>query len=499
MIARQNISLRTVAFAVIGFSICSIAAAVRSHGFLESDGGTHYLFARYAFQTPAYFVDVWGRPLCTTIYAIGARLGGLIGVRFISLALAIGCGLVAMAIAAGQNFRWPALALIFTLGEPLVFLHSFSELTELPFALVAGLALLAYQNKRWGAMAWCAAIAPLGRPEGFALLPAALVALIAHRQWKWIWILPIGLLAWSLAGHFITGPSDQPWWKWLSIHWPYEKGSAYQPGNLLHFVGLMPAIVGPFAMPAMWIGMGFGLSFAPKLFSSDHLGRVRFLIAAGPLAVLAGHSVLYWRGMLSSNGEPRYLLVCAPLWGVLAASAWEWIFLKMHWRRPLSWAALAVVAPGAVNCYWRVLPVGESTSWAEARQMAQWYDSSPVRQNFPRILTNHPGIYVYMDVNPADPTRVEQWKPENFRHPTPGVLLFWDPVFSVFNSNPRQIYPLALVRSDGWIEDLNLEHQAVAFDFRIFRAPADATTPHTPSLTTASEKNCIAWSLKQTS
>ena len=39
-------------------------------------------------------------------------------------------------LAAGQGNRLPALALIFTLGQPLLFLHSFSELTELPFALV---------------------------------------------------------------------------------------------------------------------------------------------------------------------------------------------------------------------------------------------------------------------------------------------------------------------------------------------------------------------------
>jgi hypothetical protein len=65
------------------------------------------------------------------------------------LALALTCAAVAYLIAVGQRFRWPALAAIFTLAQPLVFLHSFSELTELPFAATIALAFLAYQRRQF--------------------------------------------------------------------------------------------------------------------------------------------------------------------------------------------------------------------------------------------------------------------------------------------------------------------------------------------------------------
>ena len=71
------------------------------------------------------------------------------GVRTTSLLLALVCGFVAYAIARRERFRWPALALIFTLAQPLVFLHSFSELTELPFAALIGLAFVAYQRRQF--------------------------------------------------------------------------------------------------------------------------------------------------------------------------------------------------------------------------------------------------------------------------------------------------------------------------------------------------------------
>jgi len=169
-------SSRTYFIAILAFAICSIAAAVRSRGFIESDGATHYVFARHAFEQPIFFVDIWGRPLCTALFAVPASVGGLIAVRMTSLLAAIGCALVAAEIARGQGYPRPVLALIFTLGQPLLFLHSFSELTELPFALVLGLAFIGYQRRRWWAMAILAGIAPLGRPEGFVFLLLAAVA-----------------------------------------------------------------------------------------------------------------------------------------------------------------------------------------------------------------------------------------------------------------------------------------------------------------------------------
>src|SRR5688572_29271862 len=128
----------TILAAVSVFALLSAACAVFSDGFLTADALTHFLYAKYAFDRPTYFVDVWGRPFVTGLYAVPAAVGGRLGVRLTSLAVAVACAAVAMRIARGQGLRRPGLALLFTLAQPLVFLNSFAEMTELPFALLAG-------------------------------------------------------------------------------------------------------------------------------------------------------------------------------------------------------------------------------------------------------------------------------------------------------------------------------------------------------------------------
>ena len=57
------------------FSVCSLACAILSDGFLTADALTHYLYAKYALWEPALLVDMWGRPLVTGLFAVPAALG----------------------------------------------------------------------------------------------------------------------------------------------------------------------------------------------------------------------------------------------------------------------------------------------------------------------------------------------------------------------------------------------------------------------------------------
>ena len=308
----------------------------------------------------------------------------MLGVRFTSLLIALATAWVARAIAIDRNYRWPSLALIFTLGQPLLFFHSFSELTELPFALIMGLALLAYSRRHWLALAFLAALAPLARPEGFALLIPIAFLLMAHRRFAYLLVLPIGLILWSIAGHHITGDMS-PWYLWLPNHWPYASHSEYASGSPFHFIALLPMIVGPLALPATCMGMLLNLRQARHLakLRQDHRARVDALIALIPLSVLVGHSILYAGGWLSSNGELRYLLIAAPMWGLLSARGWQWIFEQTHWKQPIAKAALAAVLPGLVNYYCAHHPPNRIHRLAGRQTMRQWFQQTPLRSEYP--------------------------------------------------------------------------------------------------------------------
>ncbi len=528
-VQQENLMKRTawppllVAAAI--FAALSLWGAITSEGFLEADSCTHYLYARFAVGELHYLVNVWGRPLVTGIYCIPAALAGRIGVRVTSLVLALGIALVAYRIAKAQGYKWPALAFIFVLAQPLVFLHSFSELTELPFAFVLALAFWVYVNRKWFAMTLLVGLLPLARPEGFLFILLAGLALITHRKWWWILLLPVPLLIWDWAGWEVYGrpayPNDSLWatlpgrlhWLlWLKHEWPYAEESAYARGSVFHFVMLLPSIVGPLIFPALLIGIwrslrgktGFttesrrhgGAVFVPphttqptsstelleeefvqqddtptseappclrasvvQLFRSDHRARCQVLIAIIPLLVLAAHSILYWRGKMASNGEPRYMLTMAVFWGLLAATGWEWMFASLRWRHAVLTAGVAALLPGLIHFIYPVLPLKLSADWVQVREAARWYQSSDTAKSHPRLLVSNPAFYYFLDISPTDKGRVLEWRKETVAKCPPGTLLVWDHDYAMFNSDRNRIIALEEIEAAGWIEDMQAEDQ----------------------------------------
>ena len=485
--------IRPLLLAILIFSLLSLLASRTSDGFLEADGCTHYLYARYAFAEPHYLVNVWGRPLCTAIYAIPAVLGGRFGVRTMSLLLAIGCALVARAIARATDDQRPTLAAILTLTQPLLFLHSFSELTELPFALLLGAAFLAYANRQFLLMTVLIALGPLSRPEGFGFLILAAMALIAHRRLRWLPLLPIPLIVWDIAGWRIFGKPIYPgfsehlprflqWIDWLPDNWPYAQKSAYESGSLFHFAMLMPAVVSPLIFPATCIGTW--RTFLRARFG-NHQERCRLLAAVIPLLILLGHSYLYWTGRMASSGELRYMLVVAPFWGILSARGWIWIFNRYRWTWVMSAAALAALSPMVVNHYYQVLPLTYAEDWIEARDIAAWLKQAPLRSDYPKLLAAHPGIFYFLGISQTDHRSAREWTRKTVDAAPPGTLLVWDSVYGVFNSDTGRSVTLKEITDAGWVpyptslarDKLDTKTKKRVPDWRFFVSPEKANDP----------------------
>lgn len=489
--------LWAIAIAMLIFSVLSATAAVKSEGDLEADACTHYIYARFALQEPHLLTNVWGRPFCTAIYCIPAVLGGRLGARLMALAMSLIIALVCWRIAVGQRYRWPALATIFLLGQPILFLHSFSQLTEIPFAMLLALAFWAYQRQRWLLMSVLVSLMPTARPEGFGFVLLAAAGLLLHRRW---WLLPVLVLPlplWSLIGWYQFG-AEQPWylkwWMWLIEQWPYAAESLYDRGTIFYFLGVLPAVVSPLVFPAVGLGVWRSLAWpapptekaqppaqgtgsgvrtlwyrrgaghgaqtpwywiaAQRLgrgFLADHHGRCQALIAIIPLTVLLVHSTLYATGKMASAGEPRYLLTAAAMWALLAARGWEWAFTQFNWRFPLRWAGAAVLLPVLANVYYPVIPIKLTADSYRAMEVAQWYQLTPLREAYPLLTATNPGISYYVDVSPSDPRRCAEYKRENIIKGLNGVLLIWDPIYGLYNSDNRRSMDVSEILACGWV------------------------------------------------
>ncbi len=502
------------------FTALSITCAVTSDGFLEADSCTHYLYARLALREPIrenlhHLVNVWGRPLCTGLYMVPAAIGQRLGVRVMSCALALVCAIAAMRVAKLQGYRWPVLALIFTLAQPLVFLHSFSELTELPFAAVIILAFWAYRARQFWIMALLVGIGPTGRPEGFGFVALAAMALILHRRWYWLPLLLLPLAGWNYAGWELTGRQGA-WWQWVKHNWPYAQESLYPSGPLYHFIVRLPVVTSPLMFPAMVLGAWrsvIGLkkarrhegtearseargteaeggftdpsvpisplrAFVPsclRAFFTDPIERCQACIALIPLGILAAHSLLYFFGKMASNGELRYMLAVAPFWGLLSAKGWEWVFERLAWRRTIAWAGAASLAPILVNVAYPVLPLVYMDDWKQAKQIAAWLGETPLRKDYPIAMLAHPAIFYFMDSGPGASVRGAEWKETVLAERPPGTLMVWDPIYGVFNSDAARSITLEEIEAAGWIPAP--VPSEIAGDWRIFLTPQPAPAP----------------------
>lgn len=453
------------------FSILSIWMAATSLGFLEADACTHFISASFGFKQPHRLVSIWDRPLFMLLYSPGASTLGVMGARLTSLALALLCAWCAFRIASKLGMRRPQLAAIFALAQPLLFLHSFSEMTELCFAALIGLAFLAFINQRWGWMSLAVAISPLGRPEGFGFILVAAIALVAYRQWRWLLVLPLALVSWSVVGWILFGRPDYGYsianaLVWLPAHWPYSGASMYAAGPLLFaktqpngdvagsLLLRLPMLIGPLVFPFLLVGTVLLLK-SPRRDMSNHLGVARLAAVLLPWAILAGHSFLWWQGLMASNGELRYLLVTAPLWAVVAAIGFEWVVPPLRVGRrviaPALVAGVLAIAPAFSNAHFKVLPIPLYDDDKLARQVAQWYESDKEFQhNYPRLTASYIAVYLYLQYSPTDWSRTVIYGKPMVKAAPPGVVLIWDEINGTTNADADMCITRDELATHGW-------------------------------------------------
>jgi len=493
---------RALLIAIGIFSALSIYCAVKSQGFLEADAMTHYMFSRHSFAEWPYFVNVWGRPLCTAAYAIPANLfsdvrSSVIAVRITSLILAILCGLVTYRVAKDQGFKRPELAAILLFAQPLFFCHSWSELTEIPFALLAILAFRAYQTKRYFWMTVLISITPAGRPEGAGLMVMAALGLLLHARWYYLFLMPVPLLIWGFFGAFswsgwasiLWWPYQDAWWSWVPRNLPYSAKSAYGNGPWYHFLVRLPILLSPMMFPFFFLGVSDMVrrilikarlaQFAPGVPSqvnvtyaradtvpipeqprapfnltlfTDHRIRCELVILSIPLSIFFVHSFLWWQGLMASNGELRYLLCVAPFWALIVARGWEWVWDRFKLPAPLIIAGLFALAPMVANRFWKVVPLPMYENDVMGKCAADWYREHPtLSKAYPKVMATPPSLYFFMDLSQSNTARAETWGPENVKKLPAGTILFWDPIFGTSNADATRVINQQTVEKAGWV------------------------------------------------
>jgi Gpi18-like mannosyltransferase len=96
-----------------------------------------------------------------------------------------------------------ALSVLFFIAMPMVLLVAVSGLTEPLFGFVLVLSVWLFAEKKYLFSMLLLSFLPLVRSEGFVVIPVFILVLLLQKQWKYVPLLTVGGLVYSLAGYIV--------------------------------------------------------------------------------------------------------------------------------------------------------------------------------------------------------------------------------------------------------------------------------------------------------
>lgn len=269
-------------------------------------------------------LDQWGKPFFT-IPAIPFSLFGIQGLYCFNIACTLTSGWLLYATARKLGMRIPWMAAALFVFQPVVFGNVISGLTEPVNALALSFVFYLFAGQRYTAGTVVASLLPYFRSEGFVILAAVMVFLIARRKWKQ---LPF-LLSGSVLFILITGIATGSWTAVIDQN-PYlkfESKGEFDPGhgNFLHYVNNYQNITGlvvSVLMLAAFVWLAAHIIYLLKRRTPEEKSRFSFwLLAPVFLSFFLAHSYIWWSGSMGSHGLTRVFYVVAPAAALLALYA----------------------------------------------------------------------------------------------------------------------------------------------------------------------------------
>jgi hypothetical protein len=460
---------RLAVIAVVFMAVIGVLLIFLFPGSPEQDIDYHFLMARTAWVDHYYFVDVWGRPLFTTLFAPVALLG-FVPARFFALAISVAAAWQTYRLACDLRMSRAWLVIPFLLGQ-LTFFELYSNLfTEPLFALILVVALRCHISGRIKSGMLVASLLPLARPEGvFVCLfwglwvlnagnarlrpvvetpdfapslrlqdassgrPGGYVGQAGSERERGvrmgtsgdvvarykrvvnrlgsIVILASGVVIWWFAALLVTGDP-----LFILHDWPATwHTDMYGHGTFLSYALRSPEFAGVILIVPFMLGLLRGFrSWSFSLITSVFL--VLFLL----------HSIFVKYGLFGEAGFPRYMVSVAPAIAVLTLEGWNTIF-TVKILRPF------VIVAGWVVVIFSILPgvyYLDAMVWARdgvaIDEMANWLEQQHL--SMPGLIWSNGRMCIVLKRNLKDspPTGDREKLFARLEKAPAGTIVFWD-------------------------------------------------------------------------
>lgn len=403
-------------------------------GYGGADSFQHYMISRYSWKHPHLFLDHWGKPVFTLLSSPFSQFGYK-GALLFNVVITLLSALFVYRIAIKLNKEYARLSALFFLAMPMVMLVSVSALTEPLFAFVLVLSVWLFSEKKYFAAIALLSFLPLVRSEGFVVFPVFILVLLLQKQWKYIPLLIVGVLFYSLVGFIALDD-----FLWLINRNPYKMESGlYGSGPWYHFLTHHELIFGIPLTILLVIGFWF---YVPKNIKwlQEENNILRILIAGSFAAYFVAHSYVWWKGTGGSLGLERVIAGVCPLAAIIAFEGYCFIaervknYFSPNWILFLFFIAIVKNTSGNV-----LLDLKQHKTSYLMQRTADWIKSKPELIN-QRLFYYNPQIAFLLDKDIFDRSQVEQlWGLIDVNQPLlwleDGQYLVWD---SHFGNNEGQ-------------------------------------------------------------
>lgn len=396
------------------------------YGFGGADNIGHYQISRFSFKYPQLFLDLWGKPVYTTLSAPFAQFGYRAAKAF-NLVISV-LTLLLSARIAKQLFPGSSLfTVVFIAFSPVYFLLTVSCLTEILFAFVLVAAVYLFIRNKYLLAAVVLSFLPLVRSEGIVILPVFVVALFLSKAYRSIPFLLFGMVFYSIIGYFVFDDI-----LWLIHKLPYSLGeSLYGSGSLFHFVKHSPSIFGIPLLILVVAGLviwAFGIF---KNFSFRNQNTIVFILIAGSwISYFAAHSYVWWKGTGGSLGLTRVMAGIVPLAALTGMKTFEFVRQKVK-EKNFTYAVFSVFAVLQI-----VLLFTSHNLMLKADPTEQLIKKSADYIRFneadKKIFYFNPLVVHYLELDPYDTQQCNWWVADKQQPSNTlewGDLLVWDAHF----------------------------------------------------------------------
>lgn len=411
--------------------IITLLIILSTGAYQGGDTFQHYMIAKWAFQHPYLFLDHWGKPFFTALFAPASQLGytaAKIQNTFLGFAAAWYAYLTAKEL--GHRLAWPVTLMV--ICAPIYFIHLNSAMTEILFSTVIIVSTYWIIKERWYQGAILLSFLPFVRTEGFVLIPFISLWFLYHKKWIPFLLLGFGTVVYSILGYLFYFHDLL----WVFHKNPYEVNvDFYGSGNWHHFISTNYVTWG---VP-MFIALCAGYYWIFRAWSR-HTGRLDkalstelSLIVTPALIFLLFHSMAWWLGKLASVGEIRVLASLMPLYAITANRGLMWMNekFKNDWKKSLRFMTFFCVAVLIMPFLFFPLPMRRMRGQEVMHRVSEWLENTPRNG---RVWYFDPQIAFEAEADPFIQGNIRPYFPKKdsvaSQRLQPNDLIIWDAHFA---------------------------------------------------------------------